>query len=151
MLPGETPWELDQRLKGMICEANMTLTDGQHHAWFVASLMPHLRTVLSQQKLSTQAEALEIAMRLHETPIQDPGLGMQQIHAQLKNLCLEMQSLKQDRTAHPEAHEEVWCIKCKGHGHDKDQCPVFANYLAGGGPMPLRPEAQAGPSAALAL
>jgi len=35
---------------------------------------------LSQQKLSTQAEALEMAMRLHETPIQDPGLGIQQIH-----------------------------------------------------------------------
>ena len=28
MLPGETPWDLDQRLKSMICEANMTLTDG---------------------------------------------------------------------------------------------------------------------------
>jgi len=49
-------------------------------------------------------------MRLHETPIQDLGLGVQKIHAQLKNLCLEMQSLKQDRTTHP----EVWCIKCKG-------------------------------------
>jgi len=47
MLPGETPWDLNQRLKGMIREANMTLTDGQHRAWFVASLTPHLRTVLS--------------------------------------------------------------------------------------------------------
>jgi len=28
MLPGETPWELDQRLKCTIHEANMTLTDG---------------------------------------------------------------------------------------------------------------------------
>ena len=96
MLPGKTPCELDQRLKCMIREANMTLNDGQHHAWFVASLTPHLRTALSQQKLSTQAEALENTMRLHETPIQDPNLGVQQIHAQLKNLCLEMQSLKQD-------------------------------------------------------
>lgn len=77
MLPGETPWELDQRLKGMIHEANMTLTDGQHRSWFVASLTPHLRTALSQQKLSIHAESLEIAMRLHETLIQDPGLGVQ--------------------------------------------------------------------------
>jgi len=38
-------------------------------------------------------------MRLHETPIQDPNLGVQEIHTQLKNLCLEMQSMKQDRTA----------------------------------------------------
>jgi len=62
MLLGETPWELDQRLKCMIHEANMTLTDGQHCEWFVASLMPHLRNALSQQRLKTQAEALEITM-----------------------------------------------------------------------------------------
>ena len=72
---------------------------GNHHEWFVASLTPHLRNALSQQKLKTQAEALEIVMRLHETPMWDPNMGVQQIHAQLKNLCLEMQSLKQDRTA----------------------------------------------------
>ena len=53
MLLGETPWDLDQRLKSTICEANMTLTDAQHRSWFVASLTPHLRTTLSQQKLST--------------------------------------------------------------------------------------------------
>ena len=97
MLPGDTPWELDQRLKGMIREDNMTLIDGQHCAWFVESLTPHLRMTLSQKKLSSQAEALEIEMRLHETPIKDLGLGVQQIHTQLQNLCLEMQSLKQDR------------------------------------------------------
>lgn len=87
-------------------------------------------------------------MRLHKTLIQDPNLGVQQIHAQLKNLCLEMQSLKQDKTTRPEMHDEVWSVRCKGQGHDKDHCPVFANYLVGGGPMPLRLEAQAGPSAA---
>ena len=27
MLPGKTPWDLDQRLRSMICEANMTLTN----------------------------------------------------------------------------------------------------------------------------
>ena len=69
MLSGETPWDMDQWLKSMIHEANMTLTDGQHHARFVASLLPHLRTTLSQQKISTQAKALEMEMRLHETLI----------------------------------------------------------------------------------
>ena len=48
MPPGETPWELDQRLKCTIHEANMTLTDGQHCAWFVASLTLHLRNALPQ-------------------------------------------------------------------------------------------------------
>lgn len=151
MLPSETPWDLDQRLKSTIREANMTLTDAQHCACFVASLTPHLRIAQSQQKISTQAEALEIAMRLHETPISDPGLGVQQIHAQLQNLSLEMQSLKQERVSRPEVCVEVGCIKCKSQAHDKDHCPVFANYLARGGPMPLKVEVQEIPSAALAL
>ena len=53
MLPSETPWELDQRLRHMIREANMNLTDGQHCEWFVALLLPHLRSALSQQKIKT--------------------------------------------------------------------------------------------------
>ena len=77
MLPGKNPWDLDQRLKRKICEANMMLTHELHHTWFVASLTPHLRMSLSQKKLSTQAEALQMEMRLHETPIQDPELGVQ--------------------------------------------------------------------------
>jgi len=47
-LLGETPWELDQRMKCMIHEANTNLTDGQHPEWIVASLTPHLRSALSQ-------------------------------------------------------------------------------------------------------
>lgn len=116
----------------MICEANMNLTDGKHCEWFVASLPPHLRVVLSQQKIVTRAEALEITMRLHETPMQDVNLGVQQIHMELLNLCLEMKSLKKDKTTRREAREEVWCLKCKGQGHDKDHYPVFVNYVAVG-------------------
>lgn len=67
MKPGETPWDVDQRLKCTICEANMNLTDGKHHKWFVASVLPHLRVVLSQQNIGIWVEALEIVMRLHET------------------------------------------------------------------------------------
>lgn len=63
-------------LKSTIREANMTLTNAQHRAWFVSSLTPHLRMALSQQKLSTHAKALVVAMRLNETPIQDHGLGV---------------------------------------------------------------------------
>ena len=94
MVPCETPWDLDQILKSKIHESNMMLMDVQHRAWFVASLTPHVRTTLSQQKISTQAEALEIVMRLHEAPIQDLWLGVQQIHVQIQDICLEMKSLK---------------------------------------------------------
>lgn len=76
MQPSETPWELDERFKCNICEANMNLTDGQHREWFLALLLPHLRVALSQQKITTQAEALEITMRLHETPMQDLNIGV---------------------------------------------------------------------------
>ncbi len=62
-----------------------------------------------------------------------------------------MQILKQDKTPRLEVHEEVWCIKCKGQGHDKDYCPVFTNYLAGGGLMLLILEAQERPSVVPAL
>jgi len=58
MVPGETPWDLDQRLKSMICKANMTLMDAQHPTWFVASLTPNLRMALSQQKLSTPGRSI---------------------------------------------------------------------------------------------
>ena len=81
MLPSETPWELDQRLKCTIREANMNLTNGEHREWFVASLLPHLSSALLQQNITNQAKALEISMRLHETPMQDPNLVVQQIHA----------------------------------------------------------------------
>ena len=66
---------------------------------------------------------------------------------QLKNLCLEMKSLKQDRTIRQEVREEVWYIKCKAQGHDKHHYLVFVNYLVGGGLMLVRPEVKARPSA----
>ena len=69
MQPSEAPWELYHRLKCKIRESNMNLTNEQHRECFVASLLPHLRVALSQQKITTQAKALDIAMRLHETPM----------------------------------------------------------------------------------
>jgi len=49
--------------------------------------------------------------------------------------------------AQPEVHEEVWFLKCKSKGHDKDDFLVFSKYNVGGGPMPLGAEVQEGPSA----
>lgn len=70
-------------MKCQIRKANMNIIDGKHSEWFVALLLPHLRVSLSQQKIGAQMEALEIAMRLHETPIQDNALGVQQTHVEL--------------------------------------------------------------------
>ena len=81
MKPSKTPYDLNQILKCTIHEANMNLMDGQCHKWFMASLLHHLMVALSQQKIGTQVEALETMMRLHEMPIQDATLGVQQIHS----------------------------------------------------------------------
>ena len=85
-------------------------------------------------------------MRLHETPVQDPRLGVQQIQAQVQNLCLEIQNLKQEQTPCSKVQEEVWCIKCRSQGHVKDHCPVSVNFLVTGELTPLRLEAQVGSS-----
>ena len=113
MRPDEMPWELDQRMKCGICEANMNLTDSQHRNWLIIALLSYLSITLSQKKIGTQAEALKIVMRLHETPIQDASLEIQQIHAELQNFYLELQSLKKEKVARLEVHGEVWCLKCK--------------------------------------
>ena len=136
MKPGEKPWDLDHKLKCTVHKANMNLMDGQHREWSVAFLLPHLRVALSQQNIGTHAEALEIAMRLHETMIQDDNLGVQKIQTQFQSLYLEFQSLKKDRAVQIEVREEVWCLKCKSQGDDKDHYLVFMNYDATGGQCP---------------
>lgn len=146
MKPGEIPWDMDKRLKCMIHEADMNLTDGKQCKWFVASLLPHLRVALSEQKIGTQAKALEITMRLHEKLMQDTNLVVQQIQTQLQNLCLEFQSMNKDRAVRLKVQEEVWCLKCKSQGHEKYHCPIFANHVGTGGPIRLRPETQVGTS-----
>lgn len=42
-------------------------------------LLPHIRFPLSQKKIETQAEALELAMWLEASPIGDTNAGMEQI------------------------------------------------------------------------
>lgn len=73
----ESSWEFDQRLKFLIRQANMNITDEQHKDWYIASLLPHLRLPLSQQKIETKAEAVEIVMRLEAFPVQDRNIGVQ--------------------------------------------------------------------------
>jgi len=90
-------------------------------------------------------------MRLHASPIPDTNLGVRQIHLQLESLHLELQSLKKEKETKPEVCAEIWCLKCKGHGHDKDHFPIYVNYIIGGGPIPLKLEANIGTSMGAAL
>jgi len=70
-------WDFDQRLKYLLQQDNMQITNDQHKDWYIVSLLSHLRLPLSQQKIGTQSKALEIAMTLEASPIQDMNLGVQ--------------------------------------------------------------------------
>ena len=52
---------------------------------------------------------------------------------------MELQDLNKGKEVNSETHSEVWCTKCKVEGHHKDQCPMFWDYIAAGGPNLLKP------------
>ena len=96
-------------------------------------LLPHTRLPLMQQKVASQDEALEIAMKLEASPIAETSVGMAQIQNQLENLTLQLQDIKKGK----EVREEVWCTKCRTEGHSREQCPIYGEYLGSGALNPL--------------
>jgi DnaJ-class molecular chaperone len=106
----------------------------QRKEWFIAALLPHIRLPLMQQKGVSQAEALEIAMKLEASPIGETSSGMSQIQNQLTTLTLELQSMKNGKEQRYEPRHEVWCTGCKGEGHDHEHCPLLCDYLNSGAP-----------------
>ena len=53
-----------------------------------------------QQKVTSQSEALEIAMRLDALPVSNSTMGMDQLQKELVNITLELQSLKKGKEVH---------------------------------------------------
>ena len=72
-------------------------------------------------------------MKLKSFPIGNGATGMVQIQSQLANLTIQLQDIKKGK----EAHEDLWCTKCRTDGHTKDNCPTFMNYVPFGVPNPL--------------
>ena len=60
-------------------EVSFGMSDVQHKEWFIAALVPHIRMLLMQLKIASQAEALEIVMKLEASPVDEIGIGMSQI------------------------------------------------------------------------
>ena len=52
-----------------MAKVGFQMSDVQHKEWFIADLLPHIRTLLMQQKLMSLIEALEIAMKLESSPV----------------------------------------------------------------------------------
>ena len=66
------------------------MSDVQHKEWFIAALVPHIQKTLMQKNITTQSQALEIAMKLEASPVGESAVGMNQIQAQLENITLQL-------------------------------------------------------------
>ena len=60
----ETVWDFDQRFKTLMAKVSFQMSNVQHKEWFIAALLEHIRGLLMQQKIESQTEALELAMKL---------------------------------------------------------------------------------------
>jgi hypothetical protein len=93
----EPIWEFDQRFKTLTGRLTFQIPDEHNKEWFSVSLLPHIRVPLMQQKISSQAEALEIAMKIESTPIGESISGMSQILSQLTSLSMQVEYMKKDK------------------------------------------------------
>jgi hypothetical protein len=84
----EPVWEFDQIFKTLTCRLTFQILDEKNKEWFIVALLPHFRVPLMQQKIASQDEALEIAMKLESTPMGESSSGMSQILSQLTSLSL---------------------------------------------------------------
>jgi hypothetical protein len=106
----------------------------QHKEWFIAGFLPHIRVPLTQQKVMTQAEAVEITMRLEATPGgTETSIRLAQVQSQLANLTIQLQDMAKTKVM----HEHIWCTTCHSEGHHRDECPVLPNYVATGASSPF--------------
>ena len=128
-------WDFDQRFKVLLDQVIFTISPAQHKEWFIAALLPHIRTPLMQQKVGDQQEALEIAMKLETAPVGD-DYGIAQIQAQLAAMALELREMKKGKSD----REEVWCTQCRTEGHDKEWCPLIDKYLQTSAPNSFPPQ-----------
>jgi hypothetical protein len=81
-------WEFDQRFKTLTGRLTFQIPDEKNKEWSITALLPHIRVPLMQQKIASQAEALEIAMKLESTPMGESSSGMSRILSQLTSLSL---------------------------------------------------------------
>jgi hypothetical protein len=75
-------------------------------------------------------------MKLESTPMGESILGMSHILSQLTSLSLQVKDIKKDNGK--EKREDIWCVKCRSKGHDKEHFPAFHEYLSSGAPSPLK-------------
>jgi hypothetical protein len=132
----EPVWEFEQRFNTLTGHLSFQIPNEQHKEWFIVALLPHIRVPLMQQKVASQAEALEISMKLEASPIGESNPSMSHTLNQLTSLSLQVEDMKKDKGK--EKREDIWCIRCKSEGRDKENCPLFNECLASGALNPLK-------------
>jgi hypothetical protein len=75
-------------------------------------------------------------MNIESSPMGESSSGMSQILSQLTSLSLQVEDMKKDKGK--EKREDIWCVRCRTKGHDKEQCPLFHEYFSSGSPSPLK-------------
>jgi hypothetical protein len=103
----ETVWDYDQRFKDVMGRLTFHIPDEQHREWFIAGLLPHIHCPLTQQKVTSQPEALEIMMKLEASPVGDGRYGTGTVTVGL--LRIQLSEIMKEK----EKCEHVWCITCK--------------------------------------
>ena len=90
-------WEFDQRFKTLTGHLSFQIPDEQNKEWFIVALLPQIRVPLMQQKIASQAKALEIIVKLESAPMGESISGMSQILSQLTSLSLQVEDMKKDK------------------------------------------------------
>ena len=134
--PTEYMWEFDQKFKTLLSQVLFDINVQQYREWFIIALLPHIRLSLIQQKVTPQAKALEITMKLQPSSIAETSPGMVQIQNQLSNLTPQLQDIQKGK----QVREEIWCTKCITEGHSKKHCKVYKEYMVSGAPNTLPQE-----------
>ena len=69
-------WDFDQRFKTLMDKASFGMSNVQNKEWLIATLVSHIWMPLMQQKIVTETEALEIAMKMEASPVGKTRVGM---------------------------------------------------------------------------
>jgi hypothetical protein len=66
-------------------------------------------------------------MNLESSPMGESSSVMSQILSQLTIVSQQVEDMKKDKGK--DKREDIWCIRCKSEDHDKENYPLFHEYL----------------------
>jgi hypothetical protein len=75
-------------------------------------------------------------MKLESSPMGECSSGMSQILSQLTSLSVQVEDMKKNKAK--DKREDIWCVRYRSEGHDKEHFPLFHEYLASRAPSPLK-------------